>query len=72
MYGTNTVNKSSAKDLLGEGDEGSYLHNYQSNFVIALHTLSLLFCHCINAAATFWADMSLHLSLAIVLPVKVL
>ena len=31
-----------------EGDEGTYLPNCQSNLVIALHALSLLFCNLIN------------------------
>ena len=51
-----------------EGDEGSYLPNCQSNLVIALDELSLLFCIFINTAAYNWADISLHLPLAVKLP----
>ena len=39
---------------LVEGDEGSYLPNCQSNLVIALHALSLLFCN-------FWQDVKGYL-----------
>ena len=34
-----------------EGDEGSYLPNCNSNLVITLHELSLLFCNFINTSA---------------------
>ena len=46
---------------LEEGDECLYLRNSQTNLVIALFTLSLLFCKFINTTAYTWADMSLHL-----------
>ena len=36
---------------LVEGCEGLYLPNCQTNLVIALYTLSLLFCKFINTAA---------------------
>ena len=36
---------------LVEGDDGSYLPNCQTNLVIALHALSLLFWHFINTTA---------------------
>ena len=42
--------------------------NCQSNLVIALGALSLLFCIFVNTTAYHWADMSLHLSLAVVPP----
>ena len=34
-----------------EGDEGSYLPNCQTNLLIALYKLSLLFCKLINTTA---------------------
>ena len=34
-----------------KGDEGSYLPNCQTNFVIVLHALSTLFCNFINKTA---------------------
>ena len=49
------------------GDEGSKLPNDQSNLLNALRALSLMFCNCINTAAHFWADASLHLLLAVAL-----
>ena len=51
-----------------EGVEGSNVPNCQTNLIIALYALSLLFCHFINTTAYHWADMSLHLPLAVVLP----
>ena len=51
-----------------EGDEGLHLPNCQANLVYALHALSLLFWHFINTTAYHWADMSLHLPLAVALP----
>ena len=51
-----------------EGDEGSYLPNCQSNLVISLDTLFLLFCIFINTTAFHWADTSNHLQLAVKLP----
>ena len=36
---------------LVEGGEGLYLHNCQTNLVIALHAPSLLFWHFINTTA---------------------
>jgi len=36
---------------LVEGGEGSYLPNCQTNLVIALYTLSLMFCKFINTTA---------------------
>ena len=36
---------------LVEGDEDLYLPNFQTNLVIALHALSLLFRHFINTIA---------------------
>ena len=56
--------------LIHEGNEGWYLPNCQSNLVIALHALSLLFCYFISTTAYLWADLSLHLPLAVALPVK--
>ena len=53
---------------LVEGDEDSYLPNRQSNLVIALYALSLLFCNFINTTAYHWADTSLHIPLAVGLP----
>ena len=50
---------------LVEGDEGSYLFNCQSNLIIALDALSLLFCIFINTTTYDWADKSLHLPLAV-------
>ena len=41
---------------LVEGDEDSYLPNRQSNLVIALYALSLLFCNFINTTAYHWAE----------------
>ena len=44
------------------GDEDLYLPDCQTNLVIALHTLSLLFLHFINPTAYhIWADMWVHL-----------
>ena len=50
------------------GDEGSYLPSCQTNLVIALHELSLLFSHFIITTVYHWADTSLHLPLAVALP----
>ena len=38
-------------ELLAEGDEGSYLPNCQTNMVIDLHELYLLFWHFISTTA---------------------
>ena len=51
-----------------EGDEDLDLPNCQSNLVIALDALTLLFCIFINATAYHCADTSLHLPLAVTLP----
>ena len=53
---------------LVEGDKSLYLPNCQSNLVIALHELTLLFCFFINTTAYLLEDMSLHLPLAAALP----
>ena len=53
------------------GDAVSYLPNGQSNLVIGLFPLSVLFCNFINTAAYHWADVSLNLLLAVMLPNKI-
>ena len=53
---------------VGEGGEGLNLHKCQSNLVIALDALSLLFCILIKTTAYYWADTSPHLPLAVMLP----
>ena len=50
---------------LVEGDESSFLSNCQS---IALDALFLLLCIFINTTAYHWADLSLHLPLAVAFP----
>ena len=45
------LDKYGAWSSLVEGDEGSYLPNCQTNLVIALHALFLLFCIFINTTA---------------------
>ena len=46
------ISQRGAQQLKGvKGDEGLYLPNCQTNFVIALHALSLLFCDFINTKA---------------------
>ena len=45
------MTRGEAWSSLVEGDEGSYLPNCQMNFVIALNTLSLLFCKFKNTTA---------------------
>ena len=53
---------------LVEGDEGLYLPNCQSNLVIVVYALSLLFCNLINTTAYSWADIGLQMPLTAVLP----
>ena len=54
---------------LVEGDDGSYLPNCQSNLVIALHALSLLFCNFTNTIYFFLQIRAFISMLAVVLPV---
>ena len=63
-----TTTAQSPWSSLGGGDEDSFLPNCQSNLVIALDAQSLLFCNFIKTAAYHWADASLHLLLAVALP----
>ena len=44
-----------------EGSEGLFLPNCQTNLVIALYTLTLLFFKFKTQQLTPWADISLHL-----------
>ena len=50
------------------GDESLCLPNGQSNLVIVLHSLSLLFCTFINTTAYCWSDTSIDLLLSVALP----
>ena len=50
---------------LVSGDKGSYLPNCQTNLVIALRELSLLFWHFINTTGSTWADTSLLLAVTL-------
>ena len=63
-----SIHRDGTWSSLVEGDEGSYLPNYQSNLAIALYALSLLFCIFVNTTAYHCADTSLHLPLAVTLP----
>ena len=44
-----------------EGDEESYRLHSQTNLVIVLYELSLLFCNITNTTDSIWADTRLHL-----------
>ena len=62
--GSLEVSSTGSWSSLVAGDEGSNLHNRQSNLVICLRVLSLLFFNLKNTTAYLWADMNLHHPLA--------